>query len=672
MAEAAKGGIDASIPLNANRPVPTPYNALTSYGQVAQTGNALLQARQLQMQVAGRNALQQAYQGVPIDPATGLPDSRALIANLQQTPGGGLVLPTVIQGLQEQQKRQYELNALQQTQTTSRTNTVDGALNPLMRMGANITPQDIFGTISGLHASGFPTDELVNDAATTLPTRQPGMSDAQYGAQLQSWVVNHASRSWSPDTQASNFTPKPGTVETGGQVVTRDTNPYTNPGIVTAAPITRTLSPGEQSDQVKGPPGSGGAPTVIPRAGYAQQNGMGNLVPGSPPASPFANGGRFPSALLNPNRPAGAAVPGASAAPGVGNGYLPNPPAPTGGQLPPGAAAPGTGGQPGFNPPTPNYVPPGGQGTPGMPTPAQPPVPGSPMPVGLPPGQQAGLDAAGKASADQWAAQQQLVGGSAGRIYQLRSALGDLQALGPTGTGPSAGTVNTVKSYMQSLPIVGSMVGFDPNQIANYDTANKYLQAYASARAGAHGGTTDSQLATTLSSNASTHISNLAAINVVKANLGLERMDQAQIAGFQNGLDPATGLPTGQHPTPDQYSDYSARFNSSMDPRAFIADQLSPQQFGATVSTMQPNERAQFQHTFNTAIQNGWIEKPSWMTPAPASTAPPSTAAPPPAAASPTAVPIAAPPPPAASPSSPAALPLSFNGNGLPAVVGGY
>ena len=96
------------------------------------------------------------------------------------------MLPEVIQGLQKQQATQYELNKARLDQTTARTNVVNGALAPLMRMGANVTPQDIFTTISGLHASGMPTDEFVQDAATTLPVKQPGMTDAQYGGQLQS------------------------------------------------------------------------------------------------------------------------------------------------------------------------------------------------------------------------------------------------------------------------------------------------------------------------------------------------------------------------------------------------------------------------------------------------------------------------------------------------------
>lgn len=616
-------GIDASIALNANRSPPPTYNALTSYGQVAQTGNALMQARSRQLQLAGQTALQRAYEGVGTDPATGLPDMRAVVANLQQDPNGGIVLPQVIQSLQEQQQRQYGLNKAQQEQTTARTNTVNSALNPLLRLGPNVTPQDIFSTMAGLHASGFNTDEAVNDAATTLPTRQPGQSAAAYGQQLQGWVVNHASRSWGADTQAGNFTPKPGTVETGGQIVTRDTNPYTNPGITSAAPIGRTFTPGEQASQVKGPVGPDGQPTVQTQAGYAAQNGMGQLVPGGSQASPLGTG-RLPPALMNPNRPGGTP-------PAAASGYAPAVPA----SAPP-AAAPATRQQIPIGradqafPPSPamggqsaGYVPasaPGGYAPPSsMPpqppgaVPAAMPVGGSPMAVGLGPGQAAGITAAGDASAHQWASLQNSVGGSAGRIYQLQSALGDLQALGPNGTGPSSSTVNNLKSYLQSLPIIGQSLGIDPAQVANYDQANKYLTAYAAARAGAHGGGTDQQLATTLSSNASTHISNLAAQNVVKANIGLERMDQAQIASFQKGLDPATGQPTGQQFTPDQFADYSARWNTAQDPRAFVADQLTPAQFDATVSKMQPAEQAKFRSTFNAALSNNWIDPPAWL-----------------------------------------------------------
>ena len=222
------------------------------------------------------------------------------------------------------------------------------------------------------------------------------------------------------------------------------------------------MNPAEQTDQVKGPPGAGGAATVIPRSTYAQQNGMGNLVPGSQPASPFQNGGRLPSALLNPNRPAGAPAPSTAPLAAGGGGYA--------SPLPDAA-------------PNPAY--------------ATPPTPGGPAPAaawrahGDRPSACAAsrLDAAGKASTDQWASQNQLVGGSAAaRLYQLRTALAGLQTLGAQGIGPSAGTLNAAKSYLLSLPVVGQNLGIDPNKIATYDEVNKYLTAYASARAAPLGG----------------------------------------------------------------------------------------------------------------------------------------------------------------------------------------
>ena len=140
--------------------------------------------------------------------------------------------PQIIQGIQEQQKRQFDLQQAQLSQTTNRTNAVNNALNPLLRLGANVTPQDVFGAVAGLHAAGMPTDEFVNDMATTLPVRAPGQSASSYGQDLQSWIREpRVAELGMPATQASNFKPSINTVDNGGQIITRDTNPYTNPGI---------------------------------------------------------------------------------------------------------------------------------------------------------------------------------------------------------------------------------------------------------------------------------------------------------------------------------------------------------------------------------------------------------------------------------------------------------
>jgi hypothetical protein len=53
-----------------------------SISRSSKTGIASLQERQSQMQTAGRQVLQQAYQDDPIDPTTGFPDSQQLIARL--------------------------------------------------------------------------------------------------------------------------------------------------------------------------------------------------------------------------------------------------------------------------------------------------------------------------------------------------------------------------------------------------------------------------------------------------------------------------------------------------------------------------------------------------------------------------------------------------------------
>ena len=576
--------IDPGIPLQASTAPPQPFNPLASLGQAAQTGNALIGLRQNQLAVAGRQALASAYQNTPLDPSTGLPNTRALVQNLMATPGGGLVIPDIIKATQDQQKNQFELQKAGQDQATSRAAIFGGALAPLLAQGDNVSTRDVLGVIGRLHAAGIPVDGAVQQVVSTMPTGG--------GAPLRQWVLQNFGSSLPAADQASTFLPKVGTQDAGGTIQTYDANPVTNPG-ATGMTLGKTLSPGEQVAQTPGPLTASGGQTKLPQAAYAAQNGLGALVPGG--ASAFGTGrpGDLPAALLNPANAGSAASAGVAA------------PAQSAGDQ--GSATPGFGGMLASL-----------AGT-------------APMQTALGPGQQAGLDAAGKASADQWAQLQQSVGGgaaggagSAGRIATLQHAQDLLQQLGTQGTGPSSPQTQAIASYLQSVPGVGKLLpGLDATSIANYDEANKYLTQYAAARAGAHGGTTDSQLATTLSSNASTHISNLAAQDVVKANIGLERMDQAQADAFSKATDPATGQPL----TPDQFSTFSANWNRTQDPRAYIASELSPQQVTQLVGSLAPADLARFQNTYSTGIQNGWIDPPAWSQPASAASgSAPSTA----------------------------------------------
>ncbi|VVE31715.1 hypothetical protein PEP31012_03712 [Pandoraea eparura] len=231
---------------------------------------------------------------------------------------------------------------------------------------------------------------------------------------------------------------------------------------------------------------------------------------------------------------------------------------------------------------------------------SQPPANGGVLPTGLAPGVSQAADVAGTGSGNQLVADQQSAAGSGARIYQLQSALSALQKAG--NTGPGTDQKNQIQSFLlaQTPGDLGKYLpGVDPQKIASYDEANKYLTQYASAKASALGGGTDSKLATTLSANASTHISSLAAQDVVKANIGLERMGQAQQDAWNSA-----GLP------PDQYRTWAAKFGSTMDPRVFVADQIEPSKVKAMVEKMPPKEKAQFKAQYNWAVQKGYINGP--------------------------------------------------------------
>lgn len=214
--------------------------------------------------------------------------------------------------------------------------------------------------------------------------------------------------------------------------------------------------------------------------------------------------------------------------------------------------------------------------------------------TGLSPSESAAAEVTGGGSAKQLVADQSSVNGSAGRIFQLSQALGALQN---ATTGKGSENLNNIRSYLTTSG-AGSLLGVDPNKIANYDEANKYLTQYALNQAGQFGESTDHKLATTLSGNASTSISNLAAQDVVKANIGLERMKQAQVAAFNNsGLSPA------------QYQKFSSEWNRQVDPRVFIVDQMDANARTKLRDSMSPQQRQQFSTQYNNALANGWVGK---------------------------------------------------------------
>jgi hypothetical protein len=185
-------------------------------------------------------------------------------------------------------------------------------------------------------------------------------------------------------------------------------------------------------------------------------------------------------------------------------------------------------------------------------------------------------------------------------IYPLQQSLGALERLGPTGTGPGTDELNTVKSFLQSNLSWLPGVKIDPNSIKDFDEAKKYLTQAAGSRAAAFGHGTDQAMSTALTANPNTHISNLAAVDLTKATIGLRRMEQAQtLEADRSGVQPG------------QFSTWASRWATNVDPRAFMVDLMDQKQLQNLQKTLKnPKERARFNNSVQMAINNGIITRP--------------------------------------------------------------
>jgi len=225
-------------------------------------------------------------------------------------------------------------------------------------------------------------------------------------------------------------------------------------------------------------------------------------------------------------------------------------------------------------------------------------VPAGGNQTGLSPSAKAASEQAGAGSGADLHGLYQQAAGTSGRLYQLSKALTSLQTAGAT--GPGTETTQAIASFLNTqVPFgLGKLLpGVNPEQIKSYDEATKYLTQYASSSAGAMG--SDSKLATALSSNASTHISNLAAQDVVKATIGIEREKQVRAQAFA-----ASGLPD------DQFDRWAANWSASPagDPRVYAFDLLSPDQRKTVLSGMSAGQKSAFLGQVWQASQSGTID----------------------------------------------------------------
>lgn len=179
------------------------------------------------------------------------------------------------------------------------------------------------------------------------------------------------------------------------------------------------------------------------------------------------------------------------------------------------------------------------------------------------------------------------------RINMLQNAAA---ALGRADSGQNADKLQAMRGTLVTL---GLATPDQANKVQSYDEASKYLTQYAQQKAASFGHGTDAQLSAAMTGNGSTHISNLAAQDVVKVNMALERMDQARMKAWESA-----NLP------PSEYAKWKSQFGSTMDPRVFVADQLDPAKVQAMVKGMSPKEQARFRAQYNWSVKNGLINGP--------------------------------------------------------------
>lgn len=418
------------------------------------------------------------------------------------------------------QQQQLATNAAELNQTRQRMQAVGAMLAPLAGQ-PNLTHADVMGALGGLKAAGIPTQEFEADAHQTMPT-----SD---GPELAQWFKTHvAARIMSPDAIAGSVVGSPGTMSNGQQI---------QPGVV-GGPL--SANPGAFTP-------AGGATQVFPsRSELATQVGRAATADdaatlGVPIGTPLTE-----TMLQRLQQQGAGGLTGPAGVIGKGGPVSPqNPP-----RLP---ATPST--------------------APSTPTAAT----GRPVVTGLPPTAPAEMDA----STQQYNSASAAANTFRQRVFPLQQAATALQS---ADTGPGSETVNQIKSFLLAQSpdsLKKNLPNVDPNKIASYDEAVKYLAQYASQQPGA--AQSDMHLGLAQVANASTHISNQAARDVVQNALGLERMQHAATLSFNQ-----------QHPEPGAgalYNRWMQNFASQNDPRGFAWDDYDPTKQRSLLQNMSRNDK---------------------------------------------------------------------------------
>lgn len=200
----------------------------------------------------------------------------------------------------------------------------------------------------------------------------------------------------------------------------------------------------------------------------------------------------------------------------------------------------------------------------------------------LSPGQTAAAEAAGHAAGGLYAAAGEQSAKFGNRIYQARKALDGLEKLGPYSQGTAGEYRNRLANIAQSLGMK-----MDAGKTATYDETNKYLIQMAMSQPGAQH--SDQQLATVLTANPSMHINNMAAQDVLKAGIALDRRSNAAYMAFHQKY-PGTQAQTHA----DEWPQFASDYTQNRDARAYMWDLMNDKQRARVWDGMSQKQKALF------------------------------------------------------------------------------
>ncbi|MCY1421310.1 hypothetical protein D9M71_369610 [compost metagenome] len=183
------------------------------------------------------------------------------------------------------------------------------------------------------------------------------------------------------------------------------------------------------------------------------------------------------------------------------------------------------------------------------------------------------------------------------RVYFLQDMLTNL---GKFESGPTADwTAKANALALQLAPGMAAKVGIDPQSVASKEEFAKFATNLAINTTSALGGGTDSKLAAAVAGNPNASLSKLGNEQIMKVLIGTERATQAKNQAWQE---------SGEQP--QNYGKWSAQWNKEVDPRVFVAPEMTQEERAKMFKGLSEKDRATFSRSYNNAVRSGIIQRP--------------------------------------------------------------